>query len=421
MSVIEEERVRGAVFKDINAEDEDQQPTVIESLCMNCYENGSTRLLLTKIPFFKEIIISSFSCPHCNWTNTEIQSAGRIQEQGVLYTLQVKTKEDMNREVVKSDSASTRIPQLDFEIPAFTQKGSLSTIEGLLDRAVMGLEQDQPIRKVCVLFFIIIKLIIDDPSGNSFIENPFAPQKDTALTVTHYKRTPEHNAALGIEEEENDEKPGNDLDAMRNEVLVFNTNCPECNAPANTNMKLVQIPHFKEVIIMATNCDSCGHRTNEVKSGGATEELGTRITLHLTDPSDMSRDLLKSETCSVLIPELEFELGMAALGGKFTTLEGLLKDIKDLIVSKNPFMCGDSSTADRAEKLELFGQKIDKIIAGEMDVHIILDDPAGNSYLQNVYAPDPDPEMKIEKYTRTFEQNEDLGLNDMKTEGYAEK
>ncbi len=41
--------------------------------------------------------------------------------------------------------------------------------------------------------------IIDDVSGNSFIENPFAPQKDTALTVTHYKRTPEQNAALGIE------------------------------------------------------------------------------------------------------------------------------------------------------------------------------------------------------------------------------
>lgn len=25
-----------------------------------------------------------------------------------------------------------------------------------------------------------------------------------------------------------------------------------------------EIPHFKEVIIMATNCDACGHRTNEV-------------------------------------------------------------------------------------------------------------------------------------------------------------
>ena len=31
------------------------------------------------------------------------------------------------------------------------------------------------------------------------------------------------------------------------------------------------------------------------------------------------------------IPELEFELGMGALGGKFTTLEGLLKDIGDLV------------------------------------------------------------------------------------------
>ncbi|KAG7471325.1 hypothetical protein MATL_G00123400 [Megalops atlanticus] len=446
MSVIEQEDVRGgkAVFKEISADDDDIQPTVIESLCMNCYENGSTRLLLTKIPFFKEIIISSFTCAHCNWSNTEIQSAGRIQDQGVTYTLRVRSKEDLNREVVKADSATTRIPELDFEIPAYTQKGSLSTIEGLLDRAAAGLEQEQPLRKATAPevaekideFIDKLKklkdveseftLVIDDPSGNSFVENPHAPQKDEALTVSHYKRTPQQDVQLGIKaeedvEEEEGEKPGNDINTLRNEVLMFNTNCPECNAPASTNMKLVQIPHFKEVIIMATNCDSCGHRTNEVKSGGATEALGTRITLHLTDPSDMSRDLLKSETCSVLIPELEFELGMAALGGKFTTLEGLLKDIKDLVVSKNPFICGDSGTSDRAEKLELFGKKIDRIIAGEMDVHIILDDPAGNSYLQNVYAPDPDPEMKVEKYERTFQQNEDLGLNDMKTEAYQDE
>lgn len=31
------------------------------------------------------------------------------------------------------------------------------------------------------------------------------------------------------------------------------------------------------------------------------------------------------------IPELEFELGMAVLGGKFTTLEGMLKDIRELV------------------------------------------------------------------------------------------
>lgn len=41
MSVIGEERVRGGVFKEINADEEDAQPTEIESLCMNCYENVS--------------------------------------------------------------------------------------------------------------------------------------------------------------------------------------------------------------------------------------------------------------------------------------------------------------------------------------------------------------------------------------------
>lgn len=49
---------------------------------------------------------------------------------------------------------------------------------------------------------------------------------------------------------------------------------------------------------------------------------------------------------------------------------------------------------------------------------MILDDPLANSYLQNLYAPDPDPNMTIEEYERTWEQNEDLGLNDMKVEGY---
>ncbi len=53
------------------------------------------------------------------------------------------------------------------------------------------------------------------------------------------------------------------------------------------------IPHFKEVVIMATVCDYCGHKTNEVKSGGGIESQGKKITLRLTEISDLSRDVLK--------------------------------------------------------------------------------------------------------------------------------
>ncbi|KAF1589002.1 UNVERIFIED_CONTAM: Zinc finger protein ZPR1, partial [Eudyptes pachyrhynchus] len=243
----------GPLFRPLSAEDEEQQPTEIESLCMNCYRNGTTRLLLTKIPFFREIIVSSFSCEHCGWNNTEIQSAGRIQDQGVRYTLTVRSQEDMNREVVKTDSATTRIPELDFEIPAFSQKGALTTVEGLISRAISGLEQDQPTRRAVegaiaerIDEFIgklkdlkqmasPFTLVIDDPSGNSFVENPHAPQKDNALVITYYDRTPQQAEMLGLQAEAPEEKA--EEEDLRNEVLQFNTNCPECNAPAQTNMK----------------------------------------------------------------------------------------------------------------------------------------------------------------------------------------
>ena len=42
-------------------EDDSKVTEEMESLCMNCHENGITRLLLTKIPFFKEIVIMSFA------------------------------------------------------------------------------------------------------------------------------------------------------------------------------------------------------------------------------------------------------------------------------------------------------------------------------------------------------------------------
>lgn len=41
-------------------------------------------------------------------------------------------------------------------------------------------------------------------------------------------------------------------------------------------------------------------------------------------------------------------------------------------------------------------------------------------FLQNLYAPDPDPELEVVHYERTKEQEDELGISDMKTEGYEE-
>ena len=40
--------------------------------------------------------------------------------------------------------------------------------------------------------------VLDDPSGNSFIENPLAPDVDSLLSVDHYNRSSEQEVQLGI-------------------------------------------------------------------------------------------------------------------------------------------------------------------------------------------------------------------------------
>lgn len=44
---------------------------------------------------------------------------------------------------------------------------------------------------------------------------------------------------------------------------------------------------------MATNCETCGHRSNEVKSGSGIEPKGIKISVKVSTRDDFSRDVLK--------------------------------------------------------------------------------------------------------------------------------
>lgn len=58
-------------------------------------------------------------------------------------------------------------------------------------------------------------------------------------------------------------------------------------------MLITDIPHFKDVVLMATNCEACGHKTNEIKSGTGIEEKGIRITVRIKDENDLKMDVIK--------------------------------------------------------------------------------------------------------------------------------
>lgn len=290
---------------------------------------GTTRLLLTKIPFYKEIILMSFNCEHCGFENNEIKPGGEIEAKGCKITLRLSTQNDLNRRIVKSDYTSVRFVELDFEIPAQSQKGEVTTIEGIIDRSVAGLEQDQIVRRIehpevaaqidafveslrkLKLVETPFTIIFEDISGNCRVENPNAPQADAACTTSYFNRSKEQNHELGmftqdeLNEETQSAEPQKEnllkpiaegswpLEELHGEVLRFPTICSNCQSKCETNMKVTSIPHFKEVVIMATNCETCGVRTNEVKSGGGIEDTGIKITVDLSSRDDMSRDVLK--------------------------------------------------------------------------------------------------------------------------------
>lgn len=406
---------------------------------MNCHDQGITRLLLTRIPFFREVVLMSFECPHCHFKNCEIQSASEIQERGCTYTLHVNSKEDMDRQVVKSETCVSRFVELDLEIPP--QRGQLTTVEGLLTTVLEDLEQDQDKRKVqhpdahAQIETFLAKghemlegrafpytVVVDDPAGNSWIE----PRPDDARgkwVCKNYERTPEQNEKLGLTDTRGEDAV--DEDAIRpDEVHTFPATCPSCVRPCSTHMKLVDIPHFKEVVIMSTVCDACGYKSNEVKTGGAVPAQGRIITLRVEDAEDLARDILKSETCGLTCPELNLDLTPGTLGGRFTTIEGLLTQVHDELHQR--IFADKSETSDSIEletrnKWEAFFQGIRDAKDGKIPFTCILDDPLAASYVQNLCAPDPDPQLTIVDVDRTKEQEDDLGISDMVVEGYEEK
>ncbi|KAI1358389.1 ZPR1 zinc-finger domain-containing protein [Xylaria arbuscula] len=413
----------------------------IESLCMNCHENGMTRLLLTSIPYFREVILMSFHCEHCNFKNSEIQSAGEIQPKGASYQLRLTDMADFQRTVVKSDTAIVKFVELDLEVPP--GRGQLTNVEGLLSTVVDDLELGQKARKEQMpeiyekVAQTIVKgramlageafpfrLLVDDPAGNSHIAPNFR-EGVGQYEKREYVRTPEQNEALGLAPTEQAVN-GNveDEDIIPDQVYEFPATCPGCMRHCTTRMTMVDIPHFKAVVLMSTHCDECGYKSNDVKTGGEIPELGKKITLKVESPEDLARDILKSETCALECPELNLSVNPGTLGGRFTTVEGLLTQIRDDLRSQifeTGSGGGDSLPSEEKITWNQFFDGLDVAIRGEKPFTIILTDPIASSYVQKNVDPDQDdPQMTIEEYTRTDEEEEDLGLKDMKTEGYEQ-
>ena len=193
--------------------DEEAMSTILNCLCPLCEQyTGTTLVLPSRVPYFREIIIMHLTCnsPTCGFRNSEVSFGGEIQLKGVKSTLTASSSKDLNRQIIKSDYCTITLPHLSLEIPPITQKGTVTTLEGVLKKTADQLQEGQAdrltdsidvftgVQKVIEGLNHILAdgdgsypftLVIDDPSGNSFVENPAAPNADPLIVTKSYERT----------------------------------------------------------------------------------------------------------------------------------------------------------------------------------------------------------------------------------------
>ncbi len=212
--------------------------------------------------------------------------------EGTVYTARILARSDLDRQIVRSPSCEIVIPEYALTLPP-SQRGQLTTIEGLIRDVITDLSMDQPLRriqdedgynKIEALLDKLKPIIgedeeiddqpvskasmkdipmptftlrLDDPAGNSFIEF-VGSMEDPKWNMRTYPRSLEQNVLLGLisaddaaanaaagKQLNEDEGLGGGDSGVNEEIFVFQGSCSSCGHPLDTLMKKVNIPYFK--------------------------------------------------------------------------------------------------------------------------------------------------------------------------------
>ena len=138
----------------------------------------------TEVPYFGNLFLLSMKCSSCNYNVSDVEAAE--MKDPARYTIETDSEKDMKIRIVKSSTATVKIPTFKITItPGPASIGYISNIEGLLDRIKNILESQRDnaeenstkktaknlLKKLwkATLGDVKVKIIIEDPSGNSAI------------------------------------------------------------------------------------------------------------------------------------------------------------------------------------------------------------------------------------------------------------
>jgi zinc finger protein len=124
-------------------------------------------------------------CSNCKYHKADVESAEK--KEPAKYTLEINSEEDMKIRVIKSSEGTIKIPHITTITPGPSSNGYITNVEGILNRVKHSIEiardseEDKSAKKkaknlIKKLTKVMwgqekLKLIIEDPTGNSAIIN----------------------------------------------------------------------------------------------------------------------------------------------------------------------------------------------------------------------------------------------------------
>jgi len=163
---------------------DDGVPEQVVDICPMCREK---KLMLmekeTEVPYFGKVLLFSMTCNNCKYHLADIEAMEK--KEPVKYTFEVQDDKDMSVRIVKSSEATVKIPYIASIEPGPAAQGYVTNVEGLINRVKYQIESvketaedDEDRTKAKNLLKKIfkiktgqekVKIIIEDPSGNSAI------------------------------------------------------------------------------------------------------------------------------------------------------------------------------------------------------------------------------------------------------------
>ena len=163
---------------------------------------------------------------------------------------------------------------------------------------------------------------------------------------------------------------------------VMLSDCPVCHSKNTLEVKNIteNIPYFGDILETSVYCTNCGYQESDNISLEQNEP--SRYTLKINSDKLSSR-VAKSQTATITIPELGLKVEPGPKSqGYVSNVEGILSRFEQAVVRAIKLE-GDNIDADVQENALNIIELITNIRMGELETLMILEDPFGNSVIDD--------------------------------------